>query len=158
MHYKNLFFLLYLLFYSNQSFSSDFHIINTDKAYLRAGPGKWYPVKWVLKIPGLPIRVIEKNNGYNMVKLYDGTVGWVSSNLISNKKNLLVIEDTVIVDKKNNPLVKVKKNVVLNSFGCFKDNNKKYCKVKIHNIKGQIKSDKVWGDIKQDEDLFNLMQ
>ena len=145
MHYKKKIFLVCLLFYVESFLYAEFNTINTSKAYLRVGPGKWYPIKWVLKIPGLPLKVIEENSGYKMVELYDGTKGWVSSNLISNKNNLLVIEDTNILNNKNKPIAKVKKYVVLTSLGCFKDKESSYCKVRKKNIKGRIDSTKVWG-------------
>ena len=145
MHCKNILLTFFILLLSNLLLSSEFSTVNTNKAYLRAGPGKWYPIKWVLKIPGLPVKVLEENGGYKMVELYDGTQGWVASNLTSNKQNLLVIKDAFIFNKKDYPIVKVKKYVVLNNLGCFNKKGNNYCEVKIEKFKGKIDIYKVWG-------------
>ena len=47
------------------------------KVNLRAGPGLWYPVKWVIKNPSLPLKVIEENDGFLFVELHDGTKYWI---------------------------------------------------------------------------------
>ena len=68
--------------------SNDFISIKevTNKANLRKGPGNWYPIKWQINAPSLPLKVIEKGEFYNKVELHDGTQGWLSIILTSNKK------------------------------------------------------------------------
>ena len=145
MHCKNILLIFFILFLSSFLLSSEFNTINTNKAYLRAGPGQWYPIKWVLRIPGLPIKVLDENADYKMIEIYDGTKGWVASRLTSNKQKLLVIEDTFILNKNDYPIVKVKKYVVLNNLGCSTKAEGNYCEVKINKFKGRIDKKKVWG-------------
>lgn len=145
MHCKKILLVLLILFLSNLSLSYEYNSIKTNKAYLRVGPGKWYPIKWVLKIPGLPIKILQENGGYKMVELFDGTQGWIASSLISNKKKLLVVEDALIYSKSKKPLVKVKRFVVLTSLGCYNKVVDEFCEVRIKKIKGYIHKDKIWG-------------
>ena len=72
----------------------------TKKAYLRAGPGKWYPVKWTLAIPSLPLKILEDNGNYYFVEIYDKTKGWISKNLLSNKQQVIIIKDTFFLSFK----------------------------------------------------------
>ena len=60
MHYKNLILLSMLNFYIiSISYSQDFISIKS-KSNLRAGPGQQYPINWTLKLPNMPVKVLEK--------------------------------------------------------------------------------------------------
>ena len=50
----------------------------------------------------MPVKMLEKGEVYSKVELYDGTVGWIWSATISNKKSLIVLEDSYIYDKDKN--------------------------------------------------------
>ena len=71
------------------SFATEFISIKeiTNEANLRKGPGNWYPVKWIIKTPNLPLKVLEKGDKFDKVELHDGTQGWLSKILTSNTKN-----------------------------------------------------------------------
>tara|TARA_E500000178_G_C16951367_1_gene721447 strand:- start:53 stop:508 length:456 start_codon:yes stop_codon:yes gene_type:complete len=148
MLYKYLLYFI-LIIYSLQHQLSGFEYksikLITKKAYLRAGPGKWYPVKWILKVPGLPLKIIEENGDFNFVEIYDGTKGWISKTLISSKKNAVVIKDTYIYDKKGNAKALAKKNVIINVSNCNIVSNRTLCEVKNKKISGFISKDKIWG-------------
>ena len=122
----------------------------TKEAYLRAGPGKWYPVKWILKVPGLPLRILEENGNYNLVEIYDGTKGWVSKTLISNKKYVIIIDDTKVYNSNGGVKAFIKKNVVLELLSCErKDVSQRFCKVRNQKISGYVNEQKIWGKIRE---------
>ena len=153
MLYKN-FVCLIVIFWVFPLYSSELQYKSikkvTKEAYLRAGPGKWYPVKWILKVPGLPLRILEENGNYNFVEIYDGTKGWVSKTLISNKKYVIIIDDTKVYDSNGETKAFIKKNVVLELLSCEqKDVLQKLCKVKNQRIKGYVNEEKIWGKIRE---------
>ena len=62
MEYKKILFIIFFTFsFIKLSFAEDYRSIKevTSKANLRAGPGRWYPIKWVIKKPSLPIKIID---------------------------------------------------------------------------------------------------
>ena len=81
MHYKNLLFTTFLILFVFESFSGNFASIKS-KSNLRAGPGKQYPIKWVISIPNMPVRIIEKSKDYSKIELVDGTTGWIWNSTI----------------------------------------------------------------------------
>ncbi len=146
MHYKNLILLSILNFYIiSTSYSQDFISIKS-KSNLRAGPGQQYPINWTLKLPNMPVKVLEKNSTYTRVELYDGTKGWVWNATVSKKKFYIITEDTYIFDKNHNKIALVKKNVLFNQVKCdviiF---DKVYCKVARDGIKGYLDKKSIWG-------------
>ena len=117
----------------------------TTKANLRVGPGSWYPIKWIIETPSLPLKLLEENENYFKVQLHDSTVGWISKTLISKKKNLIVINDTILTNKKGKLKAKILKNYIIEDHDCLNKKHQETCFVKIEKIKGFIKKSDVWG-------------
>ena len=127
--------------------SNDFISIKevTNKANLRKGPGNWYPIKWQINAPSLPLKVLEKGEFYNKVEMHDGTQGWLSKTLTSNKKNLIVIRDTNLLGSNAKIKAKVLKDNIIKRYNCDLEKKPQLCKVEIRNIKGYIKKSYLWG-------------
>ena len=117
----------------------------TSKANLRKGPGDWYPIKWQINMPSLPVKVLEKGEFYDKVELHDGTQGWLSKILTSNKKNLIVIKNTNLLSSKGKIKAKVLKNNIIRSYNCNLEKKQQFCEVEIQNIEGFIKKSYLWG-------------
>ena len=139
--------ILLILILLNPIMSDDFISIKevTNKANLRKGPGDWYPIKWQINAPSLPLKVIEKGEFYNKVELHDGTQGWLSKILTSNKKNLIVIRDTNLISNNGKIRAKVLKDNIIKIYNCDLEKKSQLCKVEIKSIKGYIKKSNLWG-------------
>ena len=127
--------------------SDDFISIKevTNKANLRKGPGDWYPIKWQINSPSLPLKIIEKGEFFNKVELHDGTQGWLSKILTSSKKNLIVIKDTNLLNSKGQTKAKILKDNIIKIYNCDLEKKPQLCKVEINDIKGYIKKSYLWG-------------
>lgn len=117
----------------------------TDKANLRKGPGDWYPIKWQINSPSLPLKVLEKGEYFDKVELHDGTQGWLSKILTSSKKNLIVIKNTDLLNSNGKVKAKILKDNIIKSYNCNLENKPQLCKVEIRSIKGYIKKAYLWG-------------
>jgi len=60
--------------------------LDADKVYLRFGPGREYPISWVLARKGLPVEIIGEFDTWRKVKLHDGDEGWIHSSLLSGRR------------------------------------------------------------------------
>ena len=140
-------FILLIFIFLNPIISDDFISIKdvTNKANLRKGPGDWYPIKWQINTPSLPLKVIERGEFYNKVELHDGTQGWLSIILTSNKKNLIVIKDTNLISSNGKIKAKILKDNIIKTYNCDLEKKSQLCKVEIKNIKGYIKKSNLWG-------------
>ena len=148
MDYKKiLFIILFTLNLIQPSSASDYRSIKevTSKANLRAGPGRWYPIKWVIKKPSLPIKIIDENEDFLHVLLHDGTKYWIYKDLTDSKHNLIVIEDTVIKNKKGQVIAKVLKDVIIKEHNCSEKKESNLCIVRINSVKGYIYKSSLWG-------------
>ena len=64
--------------------------IQSNKVNVRAGPGTNYPILWVYKLRGYPVKAIRHFGGWYKIVDVEGEVGWVYQNFVSPKKTAMV--------------------------------------------------------------------
>lgn len=57
---------------------------------MRVGPSADYPISWVYKRPGLPVKVLRVHESWRLVQDPSGTKGWVASRLLSPERGAIV--------------------------------------------------------------------
>ncbi len=60
------------------------------EAFLREGPGYAYKVLWVYRHKGYPFQVTASYDIWRRVKDADGIVGWMSAQMLSDSRTVLV--------------------------------------------------------------------
>src|SRR3954465_10924691 len=61
-----------------------------DKAYLREGPSFGHKVLWVYRHRGYPFAVTAEFDVWRRVVTADGTVGWMSANMLTDQRTVLI--------------------------------------------------------------------
>ena len=56
------------------------------RAYMRSGPGKEYPVKWIYIRPGLPLEITAEWNVWRRVRDSEGNEGWMDRAMLSTDR------------------------------------------------------------------------
>ncbi len=64
--------------------------IDVDEARMRAGPSTEFPIKWLYKRKYLPVKVIDRMEGWRKVEDPDGDQGWMHSRLLSADRTAIV--------------------------------------------------------------------
>ena len=137
-------FLLFLFF--NKAFSSDYISIKeiTDKANLRKGPGEWYPIKWIIRTPNLPLKVIDRKENFRKIIDHKNNNGWIHISQLKSPKSLIVMENKTLFKKNSifsKPIIKLEKGKLVLIKKC-KEN---WCKIKTNKITGWLRTENVWG-------------
>ena len=57
---------------------------------MRVGPSADYPISWVYKRPGLPVKVLRVHESWRLVQDPAGSKGWVASRLLSPERGAIV--------------------------------------------------------------------
>lgn len=117
--------------------------LKSSNVNMRVGPGKEYPISWILMRSHLPLLLLSEFLHWRKVQLQDGTQGWVHQSTISYKNTAVVIQDTVLYksDSKKKPIAVVENGVVV---FCLAE-REKFIKVRVNGMKGWIEIDKLWG-------------
>jgi SH3-like domain-containing protein len=71
-----------------------FASLRAERAFLRAGPGKEYPVQWVFIRPGTPLEVVYEWNLWRKVRDAEGTEGWMDRAMLSTNRTLQIVRQT----------------------------------------------------------------
>ena len=67
--------------------------LRASEAYMRVGPSENFPIDWVYRRPGLPVKVLRINQGWRLIEDPDGTRGWVRRKLLTPERGAIVVGD-----------------------------------------------------------------
>ena len=128
--------------------------IKFDEVNGRFGPGKNYPVKFVLKKKNMPVKVIKEYEHWRLLELIDGDTVWLHKSQISGFRYGTLKNDGYENIYKNSDGEKVIAKVGYGNIFKIKSCKKSspYCLVKIQNEEGFIKRNSIFG-LLEGEDL-----
>lgn len=64
--------------------------LHSDKVNLRTGPGRQYPIEWVLTRKDMPVEVIAQFEHWRHIRDWDGTEGWVQEHMVDGRRYVVV--------------------------------------------------------------------
>ena len=111
---------------------------------MRVGPGKEYPISWILLRSNMPVMLIAEFDQWRKIKLKDGAEGWVHKTMVSYKNSAFVSSKYAILYKDagtSYPLAKLENGVIVR---CLKQDNG-WIKVEVNKIKGWMIRKNLWG-------------
>ena len=120
--------------------------IKAEKLNMRAGPGRDFPVRWVYRREGLPLKVIRVHEGWRLVKDPAGDEGWVTANLLTRDRGALVVgEGLAAIRAAPSAGAKVKWNAEPGVVGGLGDCQDGWCRFDVAGRKGYVRADRLWG-------------
>ena len=123
-----------------------FVTVSSNEAYVRAGPGKKYPIQWVYKRSGIPVEIILEFDHWRKVKDYEGQIGWMHKSLLSGKRNAMIGgEENISLHRKpqtdSSLIANLEPDVIVN----IKECSEEWCRVDASGYKGWINKENLWG-------------
>ena len=61
-----------------------------DEVRMRVGPSEEYPIEWVYKRWGLPVKVVRVHEAWRLVEDPEGTKGWIARSQLDPARGALV--------------------------------------------------------------------
>jgi len=144
---KFLIILFFLLINPSKVISEEnnyFLSLKQDKVYVRYGPGKNYPIKYVYKKKFLPIKVIDKKDNFRRIIDHKKNSGWIHQIMLRKLNSLIMLEEKIIFKKNSKfskPLAKLEKGRLV----IIKKCELNWCKIETGNYSGWIETKNVWG-------------
>lgn len=140
------------LFYAARSRQADddrppsrFVTVKADKANVRAGPGKRYPVRWVFVQPGIPVEILAEYENWRQIRDWEGQEGWIHAAMLSRKRSVIVTGEKRTLyrraDAASPPVVTLKPGIVAEIEDC----NEEWCRVEVRNNRGWLRRGEFWG-------------
>ena len=118
--------------------------LKKDKVYVRYGPGKNYPIKYIYKKKFLPIKVIDKKDNFRRIIDHKKNSGWIHQIMLRKSNSLIILEEKIVFKKNSKfskPLVKLEKGRLVIIKKCLPN----WCKIVTGNYSGWIETKNVWG-------------
>ena len=120
--------------------------LKKNKVYVRYGPGKNYPIKYIYKKKFLPIKVIDKKDNFRRIIDHKKNSGWIHQIMLRKLNSLIMLEEKIVFKKNSKfskPLVKLEKGRLVILKKCISD----WCKIKSGNYSGWLRTQNSWGEI-----------
>ena len=113
---------------------------------MRVGPSRDYPIDWVYKRKGLPVKVVRLREGWRLVQDPDGAQGWIVSSLLSAERGVLIVGEGPVdlLDLPNASTAvrwRAQPGVVAALRSCQDD----WCEIDIGGKTGWVEQSRLWG-------------
>jgi SH3-like domain-containing protein len=118
--------------------------------FMRSGPSRDYPIKFVFKKKKYPLLIIAEFNNWRQVETFNNITGWIHTQLLSSIKTGLILKTTFLKEypsSQSQSKAKLLPNLLIKINKCESD----WCKViivKNDKFVGWVKSDLIWGSTK----------
>lgn len=121
--------------------------IRSEEVNMRVGPSRDYPIDWVYKRKGLPVRVVRVREGWRLIQDPDGAQGWVVSSLLSPERSAMVTGEGVAqlreAPQANSALRWQVEPGVVGALGRCEGG---WCEFDVNGREGWIGAARLWGD------------
>lgn len=117
-----------------------------EQVNMRVGPSREYPVDWVYKRKGLPVKVLRVREGWRLVQDADGAQGWVAASQLTPDRSVLVV-GSALADLRAAPEAasalrwRAEPGVVAKFLRCRED----WCEIDVEGRTGWVPAAQLWG-------------
>ncbi|MDE0391688.1 MAG: SH3 domain-containing protein [Rhodospirillales bacterium] len=119
--------------------------LKAERANLRVGPGRRYPIEWVYTRPGLPLLVIAHFDQWRWVRDHEGTKGWMHKSLLSTRRTAIVMNGVQTMRERplsGSPAVlRAEAGVIADLLGCEDG----WCQIALAGEDGWMPESALWG-------------
>lgn len=119
--------------------------VRVDKANLRTGPDKYFPIRTVLLRRGMPVKVIDEFKLWRKVALHDGMEGWLHQSLVTGRRTFLVVGASVEMleepEREADVVARLEPGALANLTACAGD----WCALSVSGFAGWVPRAAGWG-------------
>lgn len=121
--------------------------LRADEVYMRVGPSGNYPIEWVYRREGLPVKVLRVNEGWRYVEDHTGSRGWMSETMLVLRRGAIVIgEDKAEMHAEASASSPLRWYVEPGVVGDLGDCREGWCEFDVAGHVGWLPEERLWGD------------
>ena len=120
--------------------------LRAEEVNMRVGPSEAYPIEWVYRRPGLPVKVVRVNQGWRLVEDPDGERGWIVARLLDPDRGAIVVGDG-LAEMRAAPEngAKVLWRAEPGVTGGLGDCEAGWCEFDVAGREGWVRAERLWG-------------
>ncbi|MFZ5834081.1 MAG: SH3 domain-containing protein [Pseudomonadota bacterium] len=123
--------------------------ITSARVNLRVGPGRQYPISWILQRRHLPVEVIGEFEHWRRIREQSGDTGWVHKTMLSGRRTGMVISQSKTGDLipayaspgPGKPVLMTENGAI----GELTECRQEWCHISFKKGSGWILRDNLWG-------------
>lgn len=120
--------------------------LREDEVYMRVGPSVDFPIEWIYRRAGLPVKVVRLNEGWRLVEDPDGARGWIAARLLDPDRAAIVTgEGEAAMRAEPSPAAPLRWRVEAGVVGRLGQCNDGWCRFTVGQRGGWIAQDRLWG-------------
>lgn len=120
--------------------------IRAEVVNMRKGPSTAYPIKWVYRRPGLPVKVVRVMQGWRLVLEPDGTQGWIVGRLLTLERSAFVTgEEPAAMHAAPDPDAAISWRAEPGVVGKLGACENGWCELNVGGRRGWIEGSRIWG-------------
>ena len=113
---------------------------------MRVGPSADYPISWVYRRPGLPVKVLRVHESWRLVMDPSGTKGWVASRLLSPDRGAIVTGGRPVPMRAGpSPEAALRWFIEAGVTGTLGDCTLGWCELAVGKRQGWVEQARLWG-------------
>jgi len=120
--------------------------LRAEVVNMRVGPSEAYPIDWVYRRQGLPVKVVRVMQGWRLVEDPDGGRGWIVARLLDPERGAIVTGDG-LADMRAAPeaTARVQWRAEPGVVGALGDCDDGWCKLDVDGRQGWVRAERLWG-------------
>ena len=120
--------------------------LHSDKVNLRTGPGRRYPIQWVLTKRDMPVEIIAQFEHWRRIREWDGTTGWVQQQMVTGKRHVIVDKGAARpVHRQPDPASAVVARAEPGVMARLAECKGAWCRVETSDVAGWMRRADLWG-------------
>ncbi|WP_235425404.1 SH3 domain-containing protein [Croceibacterium mercuriale] len=120
--------------------------LREDEVYMRVGPSVDFPIEWIYRRSGLPVKVVRLNEGWRLVEDPEGTRGWVAARLLDPERAAMVRgQGTTAMRANPDPAAALRWRVEAGVVGQLGRCESRWCRFTVGQRSGWVAQDRLWG-------------
>jgi len=116
-----------------------------EKANLRTGPGKRYPILWVYLRPGLPLKITAEYGHWRRVRDMEGTEGWMHTALLSGSRTAVITGGTRPLLRRPHADAPILMRAEAGVVGPVEQCRPHWCRMRLAGREGWVRREFIWG-------------
>ncbi|MEO6388599.1 MAG: SH3 domain-containing protein [Croceibacterium sp.] len=120
--------------------------MRADEVNMRVGPSEEFPIAWVYRRQGLPVKVVRVREGWRLVQDPDGQRGWIVARLLNPVRGAIVSgEGLTEMRAEANSGARLLWKVEPGVSGALGSCSDGWCKFDVAGRKGWVRQSRLWG-------------
>lgn len=115
---------------------------------MRTGPGRRYPIDWVLTKRSQPIEIIAEFETWRQIRDWQGDIGWVHRTMLTSRRTVMLKEAAFLYrrpDRAATPLAELGPRVIGDLLKC----EAQWCRIEVDGTQGRFRgwvvATSIWG-------------